>query len=557
MASATSTAVFAIVAKDAASAVMGKVGKSMGKLRSVAGVAFKAIAASALAAAGAMVAFAVDGIKKAAAFQTAMLNVNSIAKATPAAFKEMQDSVLEMSKRLPQSAETLAQGLYDISSSGFAGADGIKVLEAAAKAASAGLAQTSESAAGITAVLNAYSYGADEAQRVSDILFKIVDRGVITFPELAQEIGKVTALSSPLGVSLEDVGAGLAVLTKNGIDGANATTQLNAIMQAVLKPSAAATKVAGSLGINLSAAGLKAKGFSGFLADMIEKTGGSSEKMARLLGNSRAIRGAFVLAKNGGEQFNEELALMQNAAGATDTALSYQEQGLQYQLDILNNKFNAVAIEVGNVFIPKLVELVGFVEQNLLPAFSDFATGLATGVGTAIGDLAAEISKPGGLIESVGEVVGSIVDDFKPELDAAATALTGPDGLFTAVSKLIGALWGDGEGALAFAFKALGLAIESAFAIAKPFFDALTWLVDNIAKVIEALNKVSGAESQAKIKTSQDAAAASNVFGMGANTGSGFTANLSVNLDGRTIAESTDSYLGRRAVTGGTSRIYP
>ena len=583
MASATSTAVFAIVAKDAASAVMGKVGKSMGKLRSVAGVAFKAIAAGAAVAAGALIAFAVDGVKKAAAFQTAMLNVNSIAKATPEAFKAMQDSVLEMSKRLPQSAETLAEGLYDISSSGFAGADGIKVLEAAAKAASAGLAQTSESAAGITAVLNAYSYGADEAQRVSDILFKIVDRGVITFPELAQEIGKVTALSSPLGVSLEDVGAGLAVLTKNGIDGANATTQLNAacimafscvvafngidganattqlnaIMQAVLKPSAAATKQAGALGINLSAAGLKAKGFSGFLADMIEKTGGSTEKMARLLGNSRAIRGAFVLAKNGGEQFTEELALMQTAAGATDTALSYQEQGLQYQLDILNNKFNAVAIEVGNVFIPKLIELVGFVEQNLLPAFSDFATGLATGVGTAIGDLAAEISKPGGLIESVGEVVGSIVDDFKPELDAVATALTGPDGLFTAVSKLIGALWGDGEGALAFAFKALGLAIESAFAIAKPFFDALTWLVDNIAKVIEALNRVSGAESQAKIKTSQGAAAASNVFGMGANTGGGFTANLNVNLDGRVIAQTTDSYLGRQAQNSGTTRLYP
>jgi hypothetical protein len=137
------------------------------------------------------------------------------------------------------------------------------------------------------------------------------------------------------------------------------------------------------------------------------------------------------------------------------------------------------------------------------------------------------------------------------------TALTGPDGLFTAVGKLIAALWGDGEGALAGAFMLLGKAIEAAFALAKPFFDALTWLVNNIANVVNALNQVSGAESQAKIKTSQGAAAASNVFGMGANTGGGFTANLNVNLDGRVIAQTTDSYLGRQAQNSGSTRLYP
>ena len=369
---ANQTANFVVKAKDAATGPLGKVGGSMGKLKRTAGTAFKAIAGAVAVAAGAIIAFAVDGIKNAVAFEKAMLNVNSIAKATPEAFQEMKDSILDLTTRLPQSAETLAEGLYDISSSGFAGAEGIVVLEAAAKAASAGLAETSESAAGITAVLNAYSYGADEAQRVSDILFKIVDRGVITFPELASEIGKVTALSSPLGVSLEDVGAGLAVLTKNGISGANATTQLNAIMQAVLKPTKKAKDIAKGLGINFSAAALKTKGLNGFMADLIKKTGGSNEKIASLLGNSRAIRGAFVLAKNGGEQFNEELALMNSAAGATDTALGFQKQGLAYQMGLLENSFDKVGIELGEKFIPALRKGVDFLLEKALPAFEKF-----------------------------------------------------------------------------------------------------------------------------------------------------------------------------------------
>jgi uncharacterized membrane protein YedE/YeeE len=125
------------------------------------------------------------------------------------------------------------------------------------------------------------------------------------------------------------------------------------------------------------------------------------------------------------------------------------------------------------------------------------------------------------MVESVGKVVGSIVDDFKPELEAVAGALTGPDGLFTAVGKLIGALWGDGDGALAGAFKLLGKAIEAAFALAKPFFDALTWLVNNIAAVVDALTRAGGAQAQAEVRASQGAAAGSTVFGLGTGTGGG------------------------------------
>jgi TP901 family phage tail tape measure protein len=414
---ANQTANFVVKAKDQATGPLGKIGTSMGNLKRTSITAFKGIAVGAAAITAAFAAFAIDAVKKAAAFETAMLNVNSIAKLTPAAFADLQKSVLELSKTLPQSGETLAQGLYDISSSGFAGAEGLKVLDAAAKAASAGLAQTSESAAGITAVLNAYSFSADEAQRVSDILFKTVDRGVITFPELASEIGKVTALSAPLGVSLEDVAAGLAVLTKNGIDAENATTQLNAIMQAVLSPTGQATELAKQLGIDFTATGLRTKGLNGFMADLIKKTGGSNEAIAELLGDARAIRGAFVLAKNGGAQFNEELELMKNSAGATDTALSYQKQGLAYQLGILGNNFDAMSIELGQKLIPSLNKLVEFIMQNVVPAFGAF---LDT-VGPVLVDIIDNYVAP--LMESVKDLF-EVFGDSESDVNLLVVALT-------------------------------------------------------------------------------------------------------------------------------------
>jgi phage-related protein len=216
------------------------------------------------------------------------------------------------------------------------------------------------------------------------------------------------------------------------------------------------------------------------------------------------------------------------------------------QID-LNEKFE----EFGAKFLPAVNEALGFFTNEILP----MVTPALDTLGDIIFGVAEAFAGKDGIAESIGKVVGPILDDLKPAFEDVVGAV---DGVFKSVGDLIGALWGDGEGALAFAFKALGLAIEAAFAIAKPFFDALKWLIDNITAVVNALNKVSTPEAQAKRAAAQEVAADSTVFGMGRNTGGGgFTANLRVDLDGKTIAQSTDSYLGRQAQNSGNSRLYP
>jgi TP901 family phage tail tape measure protein len=194
-------------------------------------------------------------VAKGAAFERGMLNINSIAKVSRPELDAMGKSVLGMSGEFGQSADTMTAALYDINSSGFAGAKGIDVLRASSKAATAGLATTSEAAKGITAVLNSYGLQAADSAHVSDVLFKTVERGVVSFPELSAVIGTTAALASPLGVSLEEVGAALSVMTRHGIDAENATTQLNAIMSSMLQPSVEAAALAKQLGIDWSSAG--------------------------------------------------------------------------------------------------------------------------------------------------------------------------------------------------------------------------------------------------------------------------------------------------------------
>jgi len=99
-----------------------------------------------------------------------------------------------------------------IVSSGFKANDAIKILRVSAKAATAGLTDTATATKAINAALNAYHLQATDARKVCNVLFETVNKGVLTFEELAQNMGDLVPAAAPLGVTLEEVGAAIATI---------------------------------------------------------------------------------------------------------------------------------------------------------------------------------------------------------------------------------------------------------------------------------------------------------------------------------------------------------
>ena len=116
--------------------------------------ASKALSQLGVIAATVVVAGLLSSVKAAAQFEAVMRNVNSISRLSEIQFKAQGQAVIDLSTKLPQTAKILAEGLYEIASSGFQGAEGLVVLEKSARAASAGLTTTDNAAKAITAVLN-------------------------------------------------------------------------------------------------------------------------------------------------------------------------------------------------------------------------------------------------------------------------------------------------------------------------------------------------------------------------------------------------------------------
>ena len=332
---------------------------SVGGLRVAAGLGLASAAAFMLGR-QLLTAFA-GGIQLSAQFEAQMRNVNSITGMSEIALGGLSQSVLDLSKTLPQEATVLAAGLYDIASSGFQGAAGLQVLDASAKAASAGISTTAVAAQAISGVLNAYGLSAASAKDVSDTLFQTVNLGVLTFDQLGQGIGDVIGTASAAGISIDGVGQAIATMTKAGIKPAEAFTALNQLMAQLITPGDALTAVFKSLGYESGAAALGSKGLSGVMADLQKVTGGNVTTMSSLFTDIRSLKGALALTSDQGKLYTGVIAGWSAAhagAGATAVALAEQMKSASAQWQLVVNAIKAGTIEVGLKLLPVLTTLM-------------------------------------------------------------------------------------------------------------------------------------------------------------------------------------------------------
>lgn len=301
-------------------------------------------------------------------FDRNMRNVNSIAQLPERQFERLKQSVLDLAGPTAQAPNTLAEGLYDLVSSGFTADEAIGILHKSALAASAGLTTTEVATKAVAAALNAYHLPAKAAGKVSDTLFETVNRGVLTFDQLANSIGDALPFASQLGVGLDQVGAAISTMTKQGLSAPESVTRLKNVMVTLIKPGKDLQKALDSM--NTSGADLvKKKGLQGALEAIIATTDGSKESVAALFPNIRALGGVLSLTGKSAKSAHEDLAAFQSTTGATAKVLKEQEKSFGFQMQRAWASLQAVLIEIGQevlpIVIPPFLHLVGIVRDGI------------------------------------------------------------------------------------------------------------------------------------------------------------------------------------------------
>jgi len=319
--------------------------------------------------------------------------------------------------------------LYNALSAGQDVENVFDFLETAQQSAVAGVTDINTSTNLLTSIINAYGKKVMSAENASDVLFTTVKKGKTTFPELASSIYNVIPTSASLGVTLEDVGAGMATITASGTPTSAAATQLRQVFNEL---STAGTKV------DTAFREISGKTFKQFISEggnvnealslLLKYCDTAGTEFSDLWSSVEARSAALILTKNS-DSFVTNLKAMQNSAGATAEAYGIMAETGDYAQKKLAVSAEAVKLALGDAVAPALNNAAEGAAEYLdelavlIQAHPNFAKGVAAGTTALLTfagafalvktasktlDIALSTSKIGLIASAVGLLVGAV-----------------------------------------------------------------------------------------------------------------------------------------------------
>ena len=340
-----------------------------------------------LGVAAATAILAIAGTAMAASFDKGMKEVWTLIRGTEKEFESLKASVLDLSTTMEHGANDMAQGMYWVVSA-LPDADDAKrleVLEVASKLASAGVAELADTTDVVTTAMTAFRLS--DPSRVADALMKTVERGKTTLPLLSQNFSKAAASAHVAGLSIEDLGAATAAMTRAGIPTDRTLMSLNRTLIGLAKPSEAAIEFFQGMGYESGIAAVKEKGLAGVMEMVQGALGGQIEKYAELFPNIRELLTWLNLAGVSFEDYKKDVAEFGDTTGTANEAFEIMADTVQYKWSVALNQAKEGLIGFGEKVLPsvsvginvlavafgKIGDVLGFIAPGVLALASAFA----------------------------------------------------------------------------------------------------------------------------------------------------------------------------------------
>lgn len=355
--------------------------------------------------------------------------------------RDLTDELIDASNDAHTAATELASATYDAISAGVAPEDAAYWAERAAMAGKAGRSDASTVINGASSIYNAWGAKASGGlDHILDSMITAQNLGKTTVGELSSQIGQVSGLAPQLSLSMEEVLSSVAALTAGGLSTSSAITGLRGVLSAVIKPTSEAAEMAKELGIDFSAAGLKAKGFTGFLAEIASVTEGDSEKLGKLFGSVEGLNAVMMLGTTAADKYHSILAEMTSASGTLDAAFETRVSSRSAQLEGAMNRLKNTGVELAQNLYPAVDAVT-----NAIGGVADYVGQLDAGTQQTIVSLGLMAAALGPMLTGIGKMItaGKVL----------ASVMTGPFGWAAAGVALIG-------GGLTLAIKAAGAEAE-------------------------------------------------------------------------------------------------
>lgn len=305
-----------------------------------------------------LAAFATGAAKMAVDFEDSIAKVSTIMDTGEMSVGEMEDAIVSLSNETGIAAGDIAENVYNAISAGQDTADAVDFVRQSTKLATAGFAESGDTLDILTTILNAYGLEAEQVTNVSDMLIQTQNLGKTTVAELSSAMGKVIPTANASGVALDQLCAGYAIMTANGVATAESTTYLNSMMNELGKSGSTTDKILREQ-TGKSFSELMAGGAS--LADVLEIVDGAAKadgkSMGDMFSSAEAAKAGMILLGDSAESFNSTLGEMRKSTGATDTAFE-KMQTTSYDIKIALNELKNTTMQFGQTIMSSAAPMV-------------------------------------------------------------------------------------------------------------------------------------------------------------------------------------------------------
>lgn len=373
-------------------------------------------------------------VKTAADFESSMSKVAAVSGATGSDLEALSKKAREMGSKTKFSASEAAEAMNYMAMAGWKTEDMLSGIEGVMNLAAASgedLATTSDI---VTDALTAFGLSAQDSGHFADVLAAASSNANTNVSMMGETFKYAAPIAGALGFSVEDTAEAIGLMANAGIKGSQAGTSLRTIMTNLSGDVKICGQNIGEVTIATTNADGSMRDLSDILADCRVAFAGLSESeqaaAAEALVGKNAMSGFLALMNASEGDIDKLSGAIDNCNGAAQNMADIMNDNLEGQLTILKSQLQELAISFGEILLPAVKKIVGWIQ-----GFIDVLNSLPDGVKETIVTIALIAAALGPVLIIVGKVISAIgtIMTIIPKLAGVINAAKGVIAAFNAV----------------------------------------------------------------------------------------------------------------------------
>ncbi len=323
-------------------------------------------------------------MQAAISFESAMSDVRKVVDFdTPQQFKEMGKDILELSKRIPMTAEQISQIVAAGGQSGIARDDLLAFAESAAKMGIAFDTTADHAGQMMAQWRTAFNMGQKDVEELADKINHLGNNTAASALQISEVVTRIGPLGEVGGMASGEIAALGASLVGSGISTEIASTGIKNLILTMVAGESATNKQKATLEqLGFSAEGMAQamqKDAKGAIISLLESVKTlDKETQAATLQNlfGKESIGAIAPLLTNLDGLKKTFAMVGDAAqytGSSEAEFAAKCDTVENKLELLKNTANGIGIEIGNGMLPAFSNMLNMIAP-LSKTFGDFIT---------------------------------------------------------------------------------------------------------------------------------------------------------------------------------------